>query len=110
MTGSKHNLEGNSGDRGEADPGPYWRRMHRDWRFWVGAVFMAARACYLCSERRPCLASARSQVPMSHGQIAGHPLSHCSNRLELVNNERISASETFYRDRDNTEVDECQRS
>lgn len=44
---------------------------------------------------------------MSHGQIAGRPLSHCSNRLELVNNERISASETFYRDRDNTEVDEC---
>jgi fructose-bisphosphate aldolase class I len=42
MTGSKHNLEGNSGDRGEPDPGPYWRRMHRDWRFWVGAVLMAA--------------------------------------------------------------------
>ena len=37
MTGSKHNLEGNSSDRGEPDPGPYWRRMHRDWRFWVGA-------------------------------------------------------------------------
>ena len=42
MTGSKHNLEGNSGDRGEPDPGSYWRRMHRDWRFWVGAVLMAA--------------------------------------------------------------------
>jgi hypothetical protein len=40
MTGSKHNLEGNSSDRGEPDPGPYWRRMHRDWRFWVGALFM----------------------------------------------------------------------
>jgi alpha-glucuronidase len=42
MTGSKHNPEGNSSDSGEPDPGPYWRRMHRDWRFWVGAVFMAA--------------------------------------------------------------------
>jgi hypothetical protein len=42
MTGSKHNLEGNSSDAGEPDPGPYWRRMHRDWRFWVGAIFMAA--------------------------------------------------------------------
>jgi hypothetical protein len=40
MTGSKHNLEGNSSDSGESDPGPYWRRMHRDWRFWVGAVLM----------------------------------------------------------------------
>jgi hypothetical protein len=42
MTGSKHNLEGNSNGSGEPDPGPYWRRMHRDWRFWIGAVFMAA--------------------------------------------------------------------
>ena len=41
MTGSKHNQEGNSGEMGEPDPGPYWRRMHRDWRFWVGAVLMA---------------------------------------------------------------------
>ena len=50
MTGSKHNPEGNSGDKGEPDPGPYWRRMHRDWRFWVGAVFMAAAlAVYVLS-------------------------------------------------------------
>ena len=41
MTGSKHNLEGNSNGEGEPDPGPYWRRMHRDWRFWIGAVLMA---------------------------------------------------------------------
>jgi len=50
MTGSKHNLEGNSGNSGELDPGPYWRRMHRDWRFWVGAVFMiTAIAIYVLS-------------------------------------------------------------
>jgi hypothetical protein len=50
MTGSKYNLEGNSGDRGESSPGPYWKRMHRDWRFWVGAVFMfAALAIYVLS-------------------------------------------------------------
>ena len=48
MTGSKHNLEGNSGDRGESDPGPYWRRMHRDWRFWLGVLFMA---CLLYTSR-----------------------------------------------------------
>jgi hypothetical protein len=42
MTGNKHNHEGNSGDSGEPEPGPYWKRMHRDWRFWIGAVLMAA--------------------------------------------------------------------
>ncbi len=42
MTGNKHNREGNSGDGGEPGPGPYWMRMHRDWRFWIGAVLMAA--------------------------------------------------------------------
>jgi hypothetical protein len=41
MTGSKHNLEGNTGDHGEPDPGPYWRRIHKDWRFWVCAGLMA---------------------------------------------------------------------
>jgi hypothetical protein len=50
MTGSKHNREGNSGEDSEPDPGPYWRRMHRDWRFWVGAVFTAAAlAIYVLS-------------------------------------------------------------
>ena len=52
MTGSKYNLEGNSRDRGEPDPGPYWRRMHRDRRFRIGTVFMTAGARYLCPEWR----------------------------------------------------------
>jgi hypothetical protein len=50
MAGSKHNREGNSRDSGEPDPGPYWRRIHRDWRFWEGALFMAAAlAIYVLS-------------------------------------------------------------
>jgi len=50
MTGSKHNHEGNSRDSGEPEPGPYWKRMHRDWRFWIGALFMAAAlAVYVLS-------------------------------------------------------------
>jgi len=50
MTGSKHNHEGNNGDCGEPEPGPYWKRMHRDWRFWIGALFMAAAlAIYVLS-------------------------------------------------------------
>ena len=51
MTGSKHNLEGNSGDRRESNPGPYWKRMHRDWRFWVCALIMAvALAVFVMSD------------------------------------------------------------
>ena len=51
MTGSKHNHEGNSGEGGEPGPWPYWKRMHRDWRFWAGAVFMSvALAIYILSE------------------------------------------------------------
>ena len=42
MTGNKHNHEGQSGEHGEPGPGPYWQRMHRDWHFWLCAVFMAA--------------------------------------------------------------------
>ena len=30
---------------------PYWKRAHRDWRFWVGLVFMfAAISIYVMSE------------------------------------------------------------
>jgi hypothetical protein len=33
------------------DEGPYWRRAHRDWRFWAGMVLMlAAIAMYVLSE------------------------------------------------------------
>jgi len=50
MTGNRHNPAGNSGDSGQAGPGPYWKRMHRDWRFWVGALLMfAALSIYVLS-------------------------------------------------------------
>jgi hypothetical protein len=59
MTGSKHNREGNSGEQREPDPGPYWRRMHLDWRFWVGALFMAAALAIYSTQRRPCMGTAQ---------------------------------------------------
>jgi hypothetical protein len=66
MTGSKYNQEGNSSDSGEPDPGPYWRRMHRDWRFWVGAIFVAAAlAIYVLSGNLAWVPNARSPIPMS---------------------------------------------
>jgi len=50
LTGNKHSPEGNSSDSEEPDPGPYLRRMHHDWRFWVDAVVVAgALAIYVLS-------------------------------------------------------------
>jgi hypothetical protein len=50
MTGNKHNPEGERGEHGEPSPGPHWQRMHRDWRFWVCALMMAAAlAIYVLS-------------------------------------------------------------
>ena len=64
MTGSKHNHEGKSGDSGEPEPGPYWKRMHRDWRFWIGALLMgAALAVYV-------LSGDLAWVPSGHPQPA----------------------------------------
>ena len=64
MTGSKHNREGNSGEGSEPGPGPYWRRMHRDWRFWVGAILMfAAISIYV-------LSGDLAWVPHGHSQQA----------------------------------------
>ena len=60
MTGSKHNREGNSSDKGEPDPGPYWRRMHRDWRFWFGALSYGSGARHLRAKRRPGLGATRA--------------------------------------------------
>ncbi len=64
MTGSKHNHEGNSGDSGEPGPGPYWKRMHRDWRFWIGAVLMIAAICIYV------LSGDLAWVPWGHPQQA----------------------------------------
>jgi len=31
--------------------GPYWKRMHQDWRFWIGIVLiMVALSIYIMSE------------------------------------------------------------
>ena len=50
MTGNNHNHEGNGDEGSEPGLGPYWKRMHRDWRFWVTAIFMfTAPAIYVLS-------------------------------------------------------------
>ena len=38
-----HHHEGGSAENAtDRELGPYWRRAHRDWRFWVGVVFLSA--------------------------------------------------------------------
>jgi hypothetical protein len=43
-----HDHKGHSSSGGmsesaeDRDLGPYWRRAHRDWRFWVGVVLLTA--------------------------------------------------------------------
>jgi hypothetical protein len=47
------------GDHRHADTGPtppheqqvpYWKRAHKDWKFWVGAIFIAAAlVIYVCT-------------------------------------------------------------
>ena len=38
---SHHHQEGPHRGNVHADHIPYWKRAHRDWRFWVGVFFIA---------------------------------------------------------------------
>jgi hypothetical protein len=44
MSEAKHHHHPDEGPRAKADPDrvPYWKRAHRDWRFWVAAIFLFA--------------------------------------------------------------------
>ena len=89
MTGSKHNHEGNSGDNGEPEPGPYWRRMHRDWRFWVGCAFYGCGARYLRAEWRPGLGSTRAPATCDAckcGKLNPHLVNVASVRTAKLSN------------------------
>jgi len=45
---------------------PYWKRAHRDWRFWVGFVFMlAAITIYVLSDDLALLPRGQPQHPRS---------------------------------------------
>jgi hypothetical protein len=46
MSDEKHGGEHSHRDTGPHPPHPqgipYWQRAHKDWKFWVGVVFIAA--------------------------------------------------------------------
>ncbi len=54
MNESNYHHHGNEGPNrasGHHGDGAYWKRAHRDWRVWVGLVFMlAAITIYLVSD------------------------------------------------------------
>ncbi len=39
---SRHRHGGPDGEHVHLDPGPYWKRAHQDWRFWIGVFLMFA--------------------------------------------------------------------
>jgi hypothetical protein len=52
MSESKNHHHPDEGPHAKADPDrvPYWKRAHRDWRFWVAVCFLfAAIAIYVLS-------------------------------------------------------------
>jgi len=60
---------GNEGlvrDRTRHRDGPYWRRAHHDWRFWIGMVLMlTAIAIYVLSDDLAFLPRNRPRQPVS---------------------------------------------
>jgi hypothetical protein len=66
---SRHHNHGNEGpakDRVHDDQGPYWKRAHHDWRFWVGMVVMlAAITIYVLSDDLALLPRGGSRQPVS---------------------------------------------
>jgi len=61
--------------RGEQDPSgdhesrpPYWRRVHRDWKFWVAlSLMLAAMVIFVMSDDLAIRPHRQMQQPMSGG-------------------------------------------
>jgi hypothetical protein len=69
MDESKHNHHGHEVPDGEHIPQehrPYWKRAHRDWRFWVGVfLFLAAITIYVMSDDLALVPRAQPHQPLS---------------------------------------------
>ncbi len=56
----RHQVAVGDGQHVHHDDGPYWKRAHHDWRFWIGMfLMMVAITVYLMSDDL-------SLVPSSH--------------------------------------------
>jgi hypothetical protein len=63
---SRHGHEGSKSDNVHHDHRPYWKRAHRDWRFW-GAVFLmlVAMIIYVMSNDLAWRPRVQPQQPVS---------------------------------------------
>jgi hypothetical protein len=49
---------------------PYWKRAHRDWRFWVAVLFiLAALTIYVMSDDLALVPSGRHHRPPSNSTV-----------------------------------------
>ena len=69
MDESKHSHQQHGGpghDTSHDGRRPYWKRAHRDWRFWVGLVFMfAAISIYVMSDDLAWMPRSHPRQPLS---------------------------------------------
>jgi hypothetical protein len=67
---SPHRHEDPNRHRVQHGHGPYWKRAHRDWRFWVGLFMMlAAISTYVMSDDLSGWPRSQAQQPLS-GPVA----------------------------------------
>ncbi|MGA2098476.1 MAG: hypothetical protein ABSH39_19445 [Candidatus Acidiferrum sp.] len=54
------------GEHVHHDPGPYWKRAHHDWRFWIGMFLMLmAITVYFMSDDLSLVPSSHPGTPAS---------------------------------------------
>ncbi len=67
---STHGNEGPVRAHIRHEDGPYWRRAHQDWRFWIGMVLMlTAITIYVLSDDLAFLPRNRLRQPVSGAVI-----------------------------------------
>jgi hypothetical protein len=66
-THNQHHHTAIDGEHIPRDTTPYWKRAHRDWRLWVGLVFMfAAIAMYVMTVDLSLVPGSHRQQPVSN--------------------------------------------
>ena len=65
MNEGTHGNEGQARDRVHHSSGPYWKRVHRQWWFWIGLFLMLlAMAIYVLSDNLAFLPRFRQPQPV----------------------------------------------
>ena len=66
MNEGTHGNEGPERSRADHGPGPYWKRAHHSWWFWIGVVLMlTAITIYVLSDDLAFLPRFQPRLPVS---------------------------------------------